>query len=645
MKRVIYNLECYSNFFSCSVEDFNSTEQLEFEISERKNNLKEIVQFFKKIDYVIGFNNNGYDDILINYLIKNYNRLSTSPIEVINKELKYINDCIILDQRNETRANYEIYSKYKWNFPPISIDIFLYWSKMTRIQLKISLNTIACHLHYPIIQEQPINIDKELEIEEFNIIKDHGTHNVKKTKLIARFLINEINLRLAANRKYGFDCYSWDQVKLGLNILIHRYCKRTGYLEEDVKNSRTFVNSVKLKDIIFDKIKFDYNENIEPIYYTHKEVQHKQFRSFYALLEYLKTLEVYGTKEIDVEVLYDKLRYDIKSGGLHSYHKSEIVEVKENYIYRDVDVSSYYPSLGSEWKIVPKHLGEEFGNELGDIKEERLELKRNGLGKSPEAELYKRALNGGYYGNLNNEFTPMYDWSKTLTVTINGQLFLLMLCEMLVKIGIRIDMCNTDGVTIYYHKDLNEKVNIVLKEWEDICKMELESVLYKKVVRANINNYLAIDINNKIKEKGYFVSKPLNDNFLELSRSNDFMVISKAIVEFFKNNTSFEQFILNHNNIYDFCAAYKVDKKFKVLWNGKIQQRLNRFYVSNKGAYLYKQKPESKEPENMLKGYPVQLFNIYEEKPIKEYDINYKYYIAECNKLINEFGFNQNKLF
>ena len=407
MNRFIYNVETYINFFSVSIEDFNTNEQRLFEISYRRNDIKEIVELFKSKEthYVIGFNNINYDDIIINYLIKNYNRLSNASTTTINKELKTLNDKMTEDSDTEMKygfkKNFDFYKKYKYGFPPISIDLFLYWSKMLRISKKLSLNTLACNINYPDITEQPIDVDKYLDFDEMDIIFNHGTRNMKITKILANMMVGEINLRLAAHRKYGFNCYSWDSVKLGLNVLVKRYCDRTGLEESVVKDLRTHNSIVHLKDIIFDVIKFDKPTNdldLKLYTYTLKSKQHSQYKNFYTLLEHLKTLSVTSTNELSFEVMFKGLRYDIKSGGLHSYHKAEIVEQEEGYIYEDVDVNSYYPSLGAEWKVVPKHLGNEFAEELNNIKNERLKLKREGLGKSAEANLLKLALNGGFYG-------------------------------------------------------------------------------------------------------------------------------------------------------------------------------------------------------------------------------------------------------
>ena len=659
MNKVVYNIETYVNYFSCTVEDFYTDDLITFEISERRNDLDLIYKFFtsKELEYLVGFNNNKYDNILTSYLILNYQKLKDLHHSELNSLLKQLNDTVTFDIKTESRRNYEAHSPYFFNFFNKSIDIFLFWSKMLRLSKKLSLNTLACNINYPIIQEQPINVDKYLDINEFDIIKEHGEINVKKTKAIAILLKGEINLRIAAKRKYGFNCLSWDGVKLGLNILIYRYSKRIEKDEKDIKQLRTHTESVKIKDIIFDSVKFKYNSDIKPIFYTNKSKVFTRYTSFYALLEYLKTLEVKTTKEINVEVLFQDLKYDIKSGGLHSFHRAELIEPKSDEEYEDIDVSGYYPSLGSEWQVVPNHLGDEFAEELGDIKNERIDLKKKGLGKSAEANLLKLSLNGGYYGNLNSEYTPMYDWNKLLTITINGQLFLLMLCEQLSEIGVKIDMVNTDGVTILYKKTLKPKVKEIISNWEKMTKMEMESVIYKKVIRANINNYLAVDEKGKTKEKGYFISKPLDDPFMEISRSHDFVIIPIAIREYFLNNTPVKETIIKHTNIYDFCASFKVDKKYTVLWNGIKQQRLNRFYVSKQGAYLYKQSPESKEPENMLKGFTVNIFNVfvdkeqikiftteegeldltYFEETLQKYNINYSYYINECKKIINDF--------
>ena len=42
-----------------------------------------------------------------------------------------------------------------------------------------------------------------------------------------------------------------------------------------------------------------------------------------------------------------------------------------------------------------------------------------------------------------------------------------------------------------------------------------------------------------------------------------------------------------------------------------------------------------------MKGYGVQLYNQHQEKPLKDYNINFDYYIKEANQIIAQF---ENKL-
>ena len=72
-----------------------------------------------------------------------------------------------------------------------------------------------------------------------------------------------------------------------------------------------------------------------------------------------------------------------------------------------------------------------------------------------------------------------------------------------------------------------------------------------------------------------------------------------------------------------------MEKKFK---------NLNRFYASINGPFLYKKKRESKDYEHIFSPSGVTIFNRYVEKPIKEYRINYAYYINEAGKVLIDLG-------
>lgn len=196
----------------------------------------------------------------------------------------------------------------------------------------------------------------------------------------------------------------------------------------------------------------------------------------------------------------------------------------------------------------------------------------------------------------------------------------------------------TDGITVICPIDKRNVLTQITKKFEELTKTETETVKYLKVVRMNINNYIAVcEEKGKIKTKlkGMFDTAPI------LGKSNDELIIPKALEAYYKDNVNPELFIRNHQNIFDFTLANKISKDYTVYWNNQVQQQLNRYYISRKGSYLYKQKKDKKTMENVLKGFGVILYNEHIEKPMNEYNIDYQYYINKVNKIINELSSKQ----
>ena len=68
----LYDIEVFPNCFHCLVIDSENHKEYKFEISNRKNQLEELVDFFyfKRTEHIMcGYNNHHYDDIVINYMI------------------------------------------------------------------------------------------------------------------------------------------------------------------------------------------------------------------------------------------------------------------------------------------------------------------------------------------------------------------------------------------------------------------------------------------------------------------------------------------------------------------------------------------------------------------------------------------------
>lgn len=648
MSKKLYDIEVYRNFFCVGIKDFDTKEIIFLEISEEKNDFEEIYKWFNSYDgFLISFNGIHYDNMVVKYLLNNYNKFKNLNWANICLELKFFSDKVIFGDFDDEIKRIKYY-KTKW----IDIDLFLYWSKMLRISKKISLKALGIQLGYHTVQELPYKPDTILTKEDLPKLRYYNyTHDLGILELLLQEMNNDVIQRNDAIVKYNFgkECFSWDKVKLGLNILLKEYCssKKVNYFS--IKDLRTPIprEGIKINDLILDKIQFTPTEEKIELKKDDKGKWYYLCNSFYTLLNHLKTRTVHSTTELSYTVIYNNIKYDIKSGGLHSWHENDIVEPNlTEVIYRDIDVASYYPSLGSEYEFVPKHLPG-MGEVIKNIKIQRVKYKNEG--KKKDAELYKLALNGGYYGNLNSEYTPMYDPKALLSVTINGQLYLLMLSQWLEEAGIKVDMVNTDGVTCIIPIEKEKLFKDIYHKWEELTGMVLEEANYSKVVRKNINNYLAASPDGKIKRKGLFklTIDEKGEREIPLGDSVDENIISKALNLYFTKDIEPEEVIKNPDkyniSIYDYCKSNKISKNYTVYWNGEIQQNLNRYYFSKNQPYLFKRKNNQGTFQHVNVGQGIILFNDFVEKKWEDYNIDYQYYISKVNTIINELR-NNNQL-
>jgi hypothetical protein len=447
--KLINDIEIFYNLAFFGFKNFETKDTFSFEISEYVNQSKEFYEFLSKLDakntFFITFNGIDYDNLVTNYFYKNYRYFVQQQLTAseICLALKQFSDHIISCQDSHNDVTIK---KYKYHNKWIDIDLFRYWSKMTRKNRKISLKGLGIQLNHDRVQELPYDFNKLLTENEIEIIKDYNINNdlVITDKLCER-MKSQIIQRQRANEKYGFNCWSWDGVKLGLHILLYEYCKEFNIDKSDIIGLRSKLEPIKIERLISHKVQFTETEKV-----IHQKVEDGKVvyycNSFYTLLEHLKSRVVSDTDELAYSVILHGVKYDIKSGGLHSFHNPEIVEPDLlKVIYRDKDVQSYYPSLGAEYGYVPSHLPG-MDKVVKRIKAERIVFKEEG--NIEDAELYKLALNGGYFGNLNSEYTPMYDPKQLLAVTLNGQMFLLMFCEKMIEAGIQVDSCNTKTLVL-----------------------------------------------------------------------------------------------------------------------------------------------------------------------------------------------------
>lgn len=619
---IIYDIEIFPNVFHCTCKDTETNKLYFFEISNRKNQLTELVDFFffKNIGdkMFCGYNNKHYDDVIINYLIDFYYKMdSLSYLKICNSLFNLSSTIVTSEEGDTSKFKRWKYAKY---FYSMDLLTMLFSSK-----LRVGLKEMQVTMHYKNVEEYSGDFSQFLPDSEIDNMIEYNINDVESTTELLNRLKDDVQLRLFIEKEYGIDALSMDSVKFGETLLLKKYCEETRLSEQYVKTLRSPMDYIPLKDVILPFISYK-NPKLQDV------------------LKDMKSQIVYSKerKGYEKKFVLSNVRYSVGVGGIHSLHTPQIFVPNDNEYIGHSDVASMYPSFIIKYKWIPRHLGKEFWQVYSQIYKERIEAKHSGQ-KLKNLAL-KLTLNS-VTGKMQQETSWMYDPFSVFKIRINGQLILLMLVDRLLELNCKIVQVNTDGVMYIAQKTQREAVQEAVSEVEQLTQLTFESDDYEAFYQYAINDYFGVEKgfsqshNPKlIEKKGMFITDP------RLGKGLAPAIIPKAVINYFLTKQPTSEYIKSSKNIEDFLMYQRVDKKFKVLHGDVPIQRINRFYASTNDYSLFKVDPTGK-VANMLTKSGVTILNKMNDIPIEGRHLNYQYYISEANKIISEFVYQQLELF
>lgn len=618
---VTYDIEIFPNVFHCTCKDTETNELHFFEISDRKNQLTELVDYFhyKNIDKMFcGYNNKHYDDVIINYMIDFYYKLDSLSYIKTCKSLFNLSHTIVTSEEGDTtKFKRWKYAKY---FYSMDLLTMLFSSK-----LRVGLKEMQVTMHYNNVEEYNGDFNNYLKDSEIDSMIQYNINDVESTTELLNRLKKDVELRLFIEQEYGIDALSMDSVKFGETLLLKKYCEQSQLSEQYVKTLRSPMDYIPLKDVILPFI-------------TYKNPKLKE------VLEDMKSQVVYSKerKGYEKKFVLSNVRYSVGVGGIHSLHTPKIFVPNDNEYIGHSDVTSMYPSLIIKHGFIPRHLGKEFLQVYSQIYKERVEAKHSGQKLKNQA--LKLTLNS-VTGKMQQETSWMYDPFSVFKIRINGQLILLMLVDRLLELNCKIVQVNTDGVVYIAQKTQRDAVQGAVSEVEQITQLGFESDDYEAFYQYAGNDYFGVLAGYSqskdpglIEKKGMFITEP------RLGKGLAPVIIPKAVINYFLTKQPVSEYIRNTKDIKEFLMYQRVDKKFKVIHGETPVQRINRFYASTNDYSLFKV-DEAGKVVNMLTKSGVTILNKFNNTPIEQLYVNYQYYINEANKIVAEFTCQQLELF
>lgn len=654
----IYDIETLSNCFTYTGLNRDSLDVKQFVIHQDLDETEEFIKHLNSLSKQIGFNNLNFDGQVIQFILNNYKKWSE-----FSSEYKA---SIIYDYSQKTinKMNSGGFAEFpEWKMQIPQMDLFKIWHFDNKAKMT-SLKWIEFMIDLDNIEEMPIKHYERVSIDQVQSILDYNLNDVKATYELYKITkgltdhklykgIDKIQLRVDIQNQFNIKCINYNDVKIGDRINKLSYCGLKEIEEKQLPKASKDINKFKFKDCF-------------PKYIEFKTLEFNNFVNALSNIEVNLKKKDKKAKKQEFEFTYNGTTYLIAKGGIHSKDKPRSIKPLENEILRDADIGSQYPNSLAKRELYPKHLGKEWIVGYKDIIQKRLQAKAlYKTTKEPKyqaiQEAYKLSLNGGGYGKLGEENSWQYDPFIMNCVTIGNQMEILMLIESLELAGIHVISANTDGIVCLFDKSLNDVYYKTCKEWEikvgndDLG--QLEYVDYKMLVQTSINDYIAVKLDGEVKTKGDFVSD------FELHKNKSARVIPLALQEYFINNKSIEETIKNHENIFDFCLGVKsIGANKLVAFNKELQieedlQKINRYYISNKGVHILKRLPKLENKKALMQidifgnvddgtreaeieaGWLSTVYNKHNKnKSINDYDINYKYYIQKCQRIIDNIN-------
>lgn len=691
----VMDYETIVNCFVAVYEDLYSKTTRVFTVNRKVNQFRQFLEFLKqnmeRRDWHLGFNNDSFDGQITEYLLDNHEELVLLNADDLTSKIYAYSQKVI---NTSSKGEFLEYVNFKFRIPTVDIFKLNNWdsnakrSSLKWIQFTMDWHNVEemPHPHY-----KPILDDKSLT----DVIK-YCINDVESTKAIFLYrnkkkepeMINQINLRAELSKTYDLHLFSASEPRISKEVFAHFLTKKLKISKKKLKEMRTYRDFVTVRDITLPYIDFSIPE-------------------FKGMFNWFKSLEVDTViLDEDEETTKSKLKYsftyrevrsDFGLGGIHGCIKPGVYASGKGKVIVSADVTSFYPKMAITNNWSPAHINQTQFCELYEwFFQERTKYSKG----SPLNYLFKIVLNATY-GLSKNRHSFLYDPEFTFKITVNGQLLLSMLYEMICLAipNAQPLMQNTDGLEFMIDECDKETFYKVCKKWEKLSLLQLETLEYDKMIISDVNNYIAIDTDGKIKCKGRFEFEDI-----ALHKNKSYHIIPKAWFAYFTKGIQPEDYLKSNRNIFDYCAGVKLrgdwkfesvetvrepDEEFKRFTllqkreylrnNGweeswdmnnwvrssarsreantgidtnaafkaevskssvverKELQKMLRYYNSDKGVKLLKVHKFDKREMQLQAGRTKQIvFNKYEKKPWEKYDVDEKFYLTKIRDEITK---------
>lgn len=556
-------LKSYTNCCIISFKRVETGENFIFELSKRYNDFNILLKFLKSNNNELfaGYNMEKFYNIIFNFIFSKYQVFLSEKASII---AYYIYN---------TATN--LYSEF--------IDPNWKYSKYYN---SIDLMKVLCDRDTSVtFTEIEMYMEKE-NVSEFEYIQRDGVIEYKIDEL-KKYCINKLDFLL--------ELYEIGKDKINSRIVLSNAFNANVLNKYDTGIGQAIIEKLILKTKTLDKeslFKLKENESTDKYLLEESVINDISFKTkeFQDLLFDIKNTKITDPLfKLNKTFRYKEYFYDINSGGLEFKTHNKIINKESDRLIR-IDISNAYPTLMYRYKIYPKFLPSLF-EEVFNI------FYKNRIDKNNDKNITKLPLLG-LFGNIGNPSSYLYSPKSFLAITLNLKLIILELIESFCCDDIEILYVKTDEIILRVKNNQSSFFINNIKRWMEKYKLDVHIDEFDKIIIKSMNDMILYKkgyMNNPsydlVETRGCF-----NIKSKKIGVNINAPIIAKCIINYFGNNIPLIDTINSSSNIYDFLFYYKSNRQFKIIDKDENieYERIGRYFISNKGSFVYKNNIEKK---------------------------------------------------
>lgn len=466
----------------------------------------------------VGFNSDNFDNPLVAAYLEGRDAHAIKAIA--------------MDIVENQKRHWATYKDHNLSPPPYdSIDLM-----EVAPGVMISLKTYMGRMGYPSMIDLPFHHDQDLTPAQCKVLETYCHNDLGGTEALFNEMQEQIALRIKLSMEYGIDLRSKSDAQIAEAIL-----KKQVGIEKGTRGFIPTFVEYRVPDFCVTD-----NNDINKLMDRLEQTEFQLNRG---------NGSVIAPEFLDDVIRLKTGNFQCGIGGIHSTHDHNLhLVASDKMLYSDFDVASYYPNIMLKAGLTPNlewGKDELFIKEYERIYEARMAAKRAGL--KANSNSLKIVLNGTF-GKLGSVYCSFYAPQLMLAVTLTGQMNLLCLMHEIEKTGAKIISANTDGVMVEFTPKQREAVLKKIKANEKRTGFEYEETRYSQIAIKDVNNYIAVTTEGKIKGKGLYALSGVSSSDAPAGKNPTMEVCTLAARAYLLDGTKPEKFIVEHKQVRDFMA-------------------------------------------------------------------------------------------